>query len=235
MTMSGNPDLREDVAAATPKQGMFRRALGWYWGQRDSAEKGEPVKRTLVAVVLLVLGVAASEAYGSLRDRFRDPDAYLVKMKQDQDAAFRQLQDSLGALAGSVDGEGREALAAVKSAVDEMKSTNVGLIAQLELAKQENQRLSQVAGRQAGVSGGYDLILSPSTGMALDESSVLGLDRISNGGAWVNLSSRDSDGQHKYLDSGESVAYRNALGQSCKVSLLSLSGNKSASFKTSCG
>jgi hypothetical protein len=225
----------EGAAAAAPKQGMIRRALGWYWGQRDSAEKGEPVKRTLVAVILLVLGVAGSEAYGSLRDKFRDPDAYLVRMKQDQDAAFKQLQDSLGALGRSVDGDGREALAEVKSAVGEMKAANAGLLAQLELAKQENQRLSQVAGRQAGVTGGYDLILSPKTGMALDVSSVLGVDRISNGGAWVNLSSKDAEGQHKYLESGEAIAYRNARGQSCKVSLLSVSGNESASFKTSCG
>lgn len=232
--MGENSGERESAAAAAPKQGMIRRALGWYWGQRDSAEKGEPVKRTVVAVILLVLGVAGSEAYGNLRDRFRDPDAYLVKMKQDQDAAFKKLQDSLGALGHSVDGSGREALAEVKSVVSEVKDANSGLIAQLELAKQENQRLSQVAGKQAGVAGGYDFILSPNTGLALDASSVLGVQNIDSRGAWVTVSSKDAD-QRKYLRSGESIDYRSEQGRNCKASLLSVSGSKSVSFKTSCG
>ncbi len=217
------------------RQGVVRRALGWYWGQRDSASKGEPVKRTLVALALLAVGVAGSEAYGHVRDKFRDPDAYLVRMKEDQDAAFKKLQDSLGALGSSVDGGGRAALAEVKGAVGEMKAMNAGLFAQLSLARQENERLSQVAGRQSGVQGGYDIILSENTGMALDASSVLGVQMIRPSSAQVSISADGQDDQTKWLKSGDSIAYQSAAGQSCRVILLSIGSASSASFKTSCG
>ena len=107
MADSENSPAVAPAEAARP--GKLRRALQWYWGQRDSAERGEPVKRTLVALVLLALGVGGSEAYGYVRDKFRDPDAYLVQMKQDQDAAFKKLQGSLDALGSSVEGNGRAA------------------------------------------------------------------------------------------------------------------------------
>lgn len=217
----------------TAKSGRLRRFLQWYWGQRDSADKGEPGKRTVVALVLLGLGVAGSEAYGYVRDKFRDPDAYLVTMKQEQDAAFARLQDSLSELGSAVEGSGREALAEVKGAVSEMKSANTGLMAQLALAKQENVRLSRVAGQQAGVSGGYDLILSENTGLALDASSVLGVQRVHSGGVWVRLSAGGQEDQRKHLEAGESLAYRSEAGRECRVSLLSISG-ESASFKRSC-
>lgn len=233
--MDEHPVEQAGTTAAAKTPGPVRRMLGWYWGQRDSADKGEPVKRTLVALVLLAVGVAGSEAYGYVRDKFRDPDAYLVKMKQDQDAAFERLQDSLGELSRSVEGGGREALAAVESAVGEMRSANSGLLAQLDLAKQENARLSQVAGRQAGVTGGYDFILSESTGLALDPSTVLGVQRINDNGAWVTVSTAAARDQREYLRSGESIAFRNGRGQECKASLLSVASGSSVSFKQSCG
>lgn len=224
----------EQGGAAAGKPGLLRRMLGWYWGQRDSADRGEPVKRTLVALALLAVGVAGSEAYGYVRDKFRDPDAYLVKMKQDQDAAFERLQDRLGELSRSVEGGGREALAAVKDAVGEMRSANAGLIAQLDLAKQENARLSQVAGRQAGVTGGYDFILSDNTGLALDASTVIGVHRIASNGAWVTVSSAGAPDQSEFLKSGESIAFRGAGGRQCKASVLSVASGSSVSFKKSC-
>ena len=232
MADSENSPAVAPAEAARP--GMLRRGLQWYWGQRDSAERGEPVKRTLVALLLLALGVGGSEAYGYVRDKFRDPDAYLVQMKQDQDAAFKKLQGSLDALGSSVEGNGRQALSQVRSAVSEMKSANAGLMAQLALAKQENVRLSQVAGQQAGVSGGYDIILSENTGLALDGSSVLGVQGVQRNGAWVRMSTAGADDQRNFLESGESLVYRNAAGRECKISLLSVSGGESASFKTSC-
>lgn len=232
--MGDNENSPAMAPAEAARPGMLRRALQWYWGQRDSAERGEPVKRTLVALVLLALGVGGSEAYGYVRDKFRDPDAYLVQMKQDQDAAFKKLQGSLDALGSSVEGNGRQALSQVRSAVSEMKSANAGLMAQLALAKQENLRLSQVAGQQAGVSGGYDIILSENTGLALDGSSVLGVQGVQRNGAWVRMSTAGADDQRNFLESGESLVYRNAAGRECKISLLSVSGGESASFKTSC-
>lgn len=225
----------EATHEAKPRQGVLRRGLGWYWGQRDSADKGEPVRRTIVALVLLAIGVAGSEVYGYVRDKYRDPDAYLVKMKQDQDVAFKKLQDSLSSLSGSVESGGRDALAEVKSAVSEIKATNSGLLAQLALAKDENQRLAQVAGRQAGISGGYDVILSENTGVSLDASSVLGVQGISPTGARVSLSANGSDGRPAFVQSGESIAYQSAAGRQCKVTLLSIGGGgQSASFDNSC-
>ena len=182
---------------------------------------------------LIAVGFSAA-CYGYVRDKFRDPDAYLVQMKQDQDAAFKKLQGSLDALGSSVEGNGRQALSQVRSAVSEMKSANAGLMAQLALAKQENVRLSQVAGQQAGVSGGYDIILSENTGLALDGSSVLGVQGVQRNGAWVRMSTAGADDQRNFLESGESLVYRNAAGRECKISLLSVSGGESASFKTSC-
>ncbi len=221
--------------AQAPQRGRLRRWLGWYWGQRDSAEEGEPVKRTLVAVVLLAVGILGNEAYGQLTEGLRDPDAYLVQMKEEQDIAFKQLNDSLGKLGGAVDSSGREALAEVRGAVSEIRAANTGLMAQLSLAKDENQRLSQVAGRQSGVSGGYDVILSENTGVALDSSSVLGVQGISSGGARVALSARGSKDTSRYIQSGESIAYQSATGRDCKVTLLSIGGGgRSASFANAC-
>ncbi|MEO5963686.1 MAG: hypothetical protein ABIO75_05505 [Thermomonas sp.] len=220
---------------APQKRGMFRRLLGWYWVQHDGASKGEPVKRTMAAVLLLALGVAGSEAYGYVRDKFREPDAYLVTMKQDQDAAFKKLQDSLSSLGSAVEDSGRDALADVRDAVGEMRSANQGLLAQLALAKQENTRLSLVAGQQAGVTGGYDVILSEHTGLALDATSVLGVQSIQSNGAWTRVSAKDLNEPEKFLESGEAIAYKDASGRSCRVVLLSVSASQSASFKTSCG
>lgn len=223
-----------NVAEVRPKRGMFRRLLGWYWAQHDGKSGGEPFKRTFAAFILLAIGVAGSEAYAYLRDTVRDPDAYLVQMKEDQDAAFKRLQDSLQTLKGSLDGEGRQALADVRGVVGEMKAVNTGLLAQLDLAKQENRRLSEVAGRQAGVSGGYDFILSENTGLALDAASVVGVNRITYG-ANVRVSAAGTTDRSEFMQSGESVAYKNAEGRDCKVILLSVVEDRSASFKNSCG
>ena len=234
---NANKSIAATIGPVPRKRGMFRRLLGWYWAQHDGAAKGEgePVKRTMAAVLLLALGVAGSEAYGYFRDKFRDPDSYLVAMKQDQDAAFKKLQDSLSLLGSSVEDSGRDALADVRGAVGEMRSANQGLLSQLAMAKQENTRLSQVAGKQAGVVGGYDVILSENTGLALDASSMLGVQDIQNTGAWTRVSSASEGNQREFLESGEAIAYKDAAGRSCRVVLLSVSGSQSAAFKTSCG
>ena len=229
-----NQNTSESDGKVRQKKGMFRRLLGWYWAQHDGKSGGEPVKRTLAAFILLAIGVAGSEAYGYVRDTFRDPDAYLVQMKQDQDTAFKQLQDSLQTLSSSLDGEGRQALKDVRGAVGEMKAANTGLLAQLDLAKEENIRLSQVAGRQAGVSGGYDFILSEHTGLALDAASVIGVNSISYG-ANVRVSAAGVTDQSEFMEAGESIAYKNAQGRECRVILLSVVEDRSASFKNSCG
>ncbi len=219
----------------TVRTNPVTRVLGWYWGKRDSAnEKGEPFTRTLIALVLVVVGVLGSEFYQWARGEFVGPDEYLVKIKEEQDKSFKTLQDSLGALGRSVDASGRDALDQVNGAVSEIKSANTGLLAQLTLAKAENERLSRVGGSQAGAMGGYDLILSENTGMPLGPDAELGVQNILKYGANVALTAAGSDGKRQLLRSGESIAYQGSAGRSCNLTLLSIGGGESASFRNRC-
>lgn len=209
--------------------------FGSFWNMKDRAdEKGKLVPRTLSALLLVVLGVAGSEAYGWARAKATGSDDFLVKLKEDQDKSFKTLQDSLGALGASVDSSGRDALAQVKGAVSEIKSANTGLLSQLALAKAENERLSKVGGTQAGAVGGYDLILSENTGMPLGADAALGLQSVSNSTAYVALTAEGSDGKRRALRSGESIAYVGTAGRNCDLTLLSISGGQSASFRNRC-
>lgn len=211
------------------------RLLGWYWGKRDSAnEKGEPLTRTLIALVLVAVGILGSEAYQWTRGKVVGPDEYLVKLKEDQDKSFKTLQDSLGALGRSVDAGGRDAFAQVKGAVTEIKAANTGLLSQLALAKAENERLSRVGGTQAGAVGGYDLILGENTGMALGANAELGVQNIMSYGANVALTAAGSDGKRQLLRSGETIAYQGSAGRNCNLTLLSIGGGESASFRNRC-
>ena len=65
--MGDNENSPAMAPAAAARPGMLRRALQWDWGQRDSAERGEPVKRVLFALVLLALLLRRQPAGGGLR------------------------------------------------------------------------------------------------------------------------------------------------------------------------
>lgn len=121
----------------------------------------------------------------------------------------------------------------VRTAAAEIRSANLGLMQQLALAKRENDRLSQVAGRQAGIQGGYDFMLSDNSGIAIDGGTVLGIDRLGTRSVTANLSS-GGDTTRTVLTSGQAINYRNPQGRACSVVLLSIHGG-AASFKTHCG
>ena len=84
------------------------------------------------------------------------------------------------------------------------------------------------------VGANAELVSDNDFGGALDGSSVLGVQGVQRNGAWVRMSTAVADDQRNFLESGESLVYRNAAGRECKISLLSVSGGESASFKTSC-
>lgn len=185
-------------------------------------------------VAVAVGALMVNDLYDTLKPWGNGTDAFLQQMKQDQTKAFASLEEGLQRIRGSIDGGDRAAFRQVSEAVEELKDVNVGLMSQLALAKQENERLSQVAARQHGVSGGYDFILGENTGLRLDRSTQIGVDTISGDGAYVRLSAKDTQNARTFLDNGESVAYTNGAGQPCKVTLLSVSGGSAASFALSC-
>ncbi|MCW5579869.1 MAG: OmpH family outer membrane protein [Luteimonas sp.] len=183
---------------------------------------------------LLLGGFAINEGYAYVRSSFVDPDAYLKKIEAKQDASFQALQESLGRLTGSLDGADKAVVREVQAAATEIKNANRGLMQQLALAKRENERLAQLAGQQAGVRGGYDFILSSNTGLVLDEGVILGVTGIGAQTVFANLSTPDTPNKAARLRSGQSLAYRNAEGRSCSVTVLSVQQGASASFATHC-
>lgn len=70
---AGQPDgdraraIQQDTAEVAPGElkqpNTMVRFLHWYWGNREEGEKGNPVTRTLIALALVITGVAGSELY----------------------------------------------------------------------------------------------------------------------------------------------------------------------------
>lgn len=201
------------------------RFLRWYWGKREEGEKGNPVTRTLIAVVLVAVGVVGSELYQWGRGKVVGPDQYLVTIKTEQEAAFQNLQMSLDALR---EGD-RNAVSQVRGAVNEIRGLNSSLIARLQLANAENERIARVA----GVPGGLDMILTPDTGMALDPQSEVGVQRISETGATVSVTAAGTS-DRQFLRSGEAISYIGADGRDCRVILRSVEPSSAVSLANRC-
>ena len=221
--------------ASADRISFWRHPIAWFWKTQDSTSKAAPVMRTLWALVLLVGGFVVNEAYGYIRGKFVGPDQYLKELSDKQDRSFQELKDGVGWLSSVVDGQDREVLRQVEAASRDIRNVNAGLLQQLALARGENKRLSQVAGQQAGVRGGYDFMLTENTGLVIEPGVVLGLQDLYTSYAIVNLTGASETDGRKRLSSGESIAYRNAAGASCRITLLSISGdNGAASFSNSC-
>ncbi len=234
--MSAENDTAGTKGSETPTTpSAIRSPVAWFWRMQDSRSRSAPIARTLWAAILLVAGVAGSELYGWARAQLFDPDAYLKELAAKQDESFKELKSGLRELSGAVGTSQRDALARVEAVSTRIHNANAGLMRQLELAKEENSRLSQVAGRQAGVKGGYDFLLSEHTGLVLDTSSVFGVHTIDASYVSVNLSANGAPEGTKSLRSGQSLSYVAAGGTQCKVTLLSISGRSgAASFSKTC-
>lgn len=214
-----------DGAAAVNRPNMALRFLHWYWGKREEGEKGNPVTRTLIAFVLVALGVAGSEAYQWGRGKLVGPDEYLVGIKEQQEVSFQKLQASLDSLTSG----NSDAVSQVRGAVDEIRSLNSSLVARLQLANAENERVARVV----GVPGGLDMILTPNTGMALDPQSEVGVQRISDAGATVSVTAGGAF-DRQFLRTGEAIGYTGADGRDCRVILRSVDPRSAVSLANRC-
>lgn len=224
------PAAAPDAPAPKPaRPNMVVRFLHWYWGKREEGERGNPVSRTLVALVLVALGVAGSEGYQWLRGKVVGPDDYLVGIKDEQQKSFEKLQAGLDALGASIDGGNRDAVSQVKGAVAEIQRLNSSLMARYTLANAENQRLANVV----GVPGGLDIILTEDTGMPLDAQSEVGVRDIRSNGAYVSVTALQGSGT-RFLRSGEAMAYTGADGRNCRLILRSVDDRSAVSLANRC-
>lgn len=234
---AGDSILSAEAATPEARQGWVTRQLGDVYTYRE-ALKQNPLKGTFLAIILFALGVAGNEVIDRLKAHFLPPDEFLAQMSENQKQQFEDLKKNLGDIQNSLSNEDRTAFRGVKDAVSAIEKSNSDLIQQLVLAKQENESLQKVSQQKTGISGGYDFILTPGAGVRLDAATVLGVEQISRDyGVTVNLTSRaEVKTINEALKSGQSIAYQNAKGQSCKVSVLSINsaGSGSASFVVGC-
>src|SRR3546814_11684617 len=114
------------------------------------------MKGAVLAIVLLVLGILGNEAVDRVMQNFREPDEFLVQMKDEQKQNFEALNASLSELKGTLDADGRSALSGVASAAEALKNTNARLIEEFALAKRQNDTLRQAVSNATGMTGGTD-------------------------------------------------------------------------------
>src|SRR3546814_11730501 len=123
-------------------------------------------------------------------DKFRDPDQFLVQMKDEQKQNFEALKTSLSELRGSLDSNGNAALQQAASAAEALQNTNVRLVEEFALDKRENDTLRQAVSNATGMEGGWHFIVGEDGSWQLDqETSIRLVDRASIC-ARVNLPSR---------------------------------------------
>lgn len=190
---------------------------------------------------LLVAGALASfigqDVYGWVRDKMVPPDDSVQRLAEQQAERFDALARSLDALRGSVDGQGREALAEVRAASESLRAFNDQVLAKLDFARRENEAMQRNLQASRGVEGGYDVLLARGESMRIDASTVLGLTSVHPNNVYVNISSADrSEGSQRVnLRPGEAAAYVDAGGRACTVTLLTLRrGSDVVSFALNC-
>ena len=224
-----------ESASATYAQAQAGQQAG---GKLEAGQSGARKRRGLEMLKwlgLAVVGFLLGDAYSAARDWAMDKPDYLQELTESQKQEFADLRASLRSIGGAIESGDRAAFNQVKGAIDAIEKTNAGLIQQLVVAKQENETLRDVAGQQAGISGGYDFILSEKRGIRIDPATVLGVENVTSGGVTVNLTSQAADKpQRMYMDPGEFLAYVNAQGSACKLSLLSFNDG-AAAFSNHCG
>lgn len=202
----------------------------------QSTMKAHPYWGVFYGGLVVLLGFFSNIAYDYTKSMFLPTDQYLIRIRDEQSRQYEDLKNSLSNLKGSIDSsESRSAFNAVSKQSDELVKSNKNLLSQLELAKQEYEKLSKIAQKSTGISGGYDFILSESSGVRIDNSTSFGVEGIYSDHVLVNVTSANMVGEKSKirLNSGESVEYKNAQGKICKIISLSIS-EESASFVNSC-
>src|SRR3546814_20887530 len=87
------------------------------------------MKGAVLAIVLLVLGILGNEAVDRVMQNFREPDEFLVQMKDEQKQNFEALNARLSELKGTLDAAGRSALRGVAPAAEAAQNPPDRLIA----------------------------------------------------------------------------------------------------------
>src|SRR3546814_7151923 len=92
---------------AESRPGWLTRQLGDFKEWRKVIE-AHPLKGAVLAIVLLVLGILGNEAVDRVMQNFREPDEFLVQMKDEQKQNFEALNASLSELKGTLDADRSE-------------------------------------------------------------------------------------------------------------------------------
>lgn len=222
--------------AATP----VAKPDGWLRGklrsfrEHKAAVKSDPLWGTVFAIVVAVAAWGANELWDQWKESHRDPDKQLLAIQATQEKEFAELHKNLKALSSALPSANREDLKQIRDAIGGIESQNKALVDMLALAREENDRIRQLAEAKTGVRGGYDLLLTENAGVQLDAANQLGLSDVRSTAVIANLTGRDGT-QRKNLSSGESIAYEGADGRACRATVLSIKERRAASFAISCG
>lgn len=193
------------------------------------------LKVAAVALAFTVAGWIGQDVYGKVRDALLPGDDPIGRLAEQQQAGFAALEASLANLRGSVGDEGRDALKEVAAATEALERLNRDILAKLRFTEQENRLLQRNLQAANGVQGGHDFLLSEGESMRIDDANVVGLQRLTPSTAWMNFTSTQAGvSARSGLNAGESMAFRNAAGQACKLTLIALRGDV-ASFAVVCG
>ena len=203
-------------------------------------KNGGFIRTTGKVVLWIVLGIAGfllNEGLTWAKNKQLGGDDQLVKLAQDQKAEFKLLHEGLRELGSAIPSSDRAGLKEVKGAIANIESQNRDLIRMITLAREENDRTRQLAKANSDINGGYDFVLTENSGLQLDAQNSLGVSNISRDAVVLNMSQVGaSEPTRSYLRSGQSAAYVNAGGRSCRIALLSISGSgDAATFSNLCG
>src|SRR3546814_10705768 len=127
---------------AESRPGWLTRQLGDFKEWRKVIE-AHPLKGAVLAIVLLVLGILGNEAVDRVMQNFREPDEFLVQMKDEQKQNFEALNASLSELKGTLDADGRSALSRSEEHTSELQSLMRISYAVFCLQKKKNVELKQ--------------------------------------------------------------------------------------------
>lgn len=191
---------------------------------------------------VLILGFVLNSLATDVWTRYVSPwkgsdDVYIKQLTSQQKQQFQALHASLADIKSSLPAEGREAFDALQRSLANVERDSAGLVTQLDLAQKELATLRTIAVDRGGLGSGYDFTLAANSSMDLAPGAIIGLTRVSAGGARVNLTSGGSQAENdRYLRSGESLTYQGIDGRDCWVSLSSLREGRpgAASFKADC-
>lgn len=225
-------NAQEPVMGFVDVPAPLQRPMRWFEGIR---------KKFYYAVAFAIVGVIGGHMLGDLYDRIKpwktSDDEFVQKLRDSQKLEFDALRVSLGDIQSSLPSEGRKAFNNIERSLANVERDSAGLVAQLDLAKQEVEALKKIAVPRGGLGNGYDFTLAEHSSMDLAPGALIGMDTASSGSVRVNLVSAGVNvASNEYLSAGQSLKYVGADGHQCWVAVRSIQGGSPgvASFNTGC-